>query len=131
MIIKLFIIYYLFFQYEILWCFINITSTINDLNTLNFLVTPYSINLLDKILTNNHNLEVLNHLVWLLSHLVSESIDVRNIILSSILYRKIINSLQQQLLNKELMKNYCWFFANMAKGKPAPSLLQVKYSIVY
>ena len=99
-----------------------------DLRTLNFLVTPFSINLFDKILTNNHNLEILNHLIWLLSHLVSESIDMRNIIFASNLYGKIINSIQEQILNKELMKNYCWFFANLAKGKPAPSLLQVIYN---
>ncbi len=36
-----------------------------------------------------------------------------------------MNSLSNQLLNNELIKNYCWFFANMAKGKPSPSLLQV------
>ena len=96
-----------------------------DLNTLNFLVTPYAINLFDKIITNNKNLEILNHLIWLLSHLVSESIDVRDILLSSVLYGKILNSLPEQILSKELMKNYCWFFANLSKGKPAPSLLQV------
>lgn len=90
------------------------------------MVTPYSINLFDKILTNNQNLEILSHFVWLISHLVAEAIEIRDIILSSVLYRKLVNSIQEKSIERELLKNFCWMFGNMSKGKPGPSLFQVK-----
>ena len=84
-----------------------------------------------KILNSNYNVEILNHVIWLLSHLVTESTEVKNIILASPLYNKILNSLKQQSLNTETLRLGSWFFGLLSKGSPAPSLLQVNFLIFF
>jgi len=82
--------------------------------------------LFEKIIKNNSNIDILIHLIWLLSHIASESVDYRNIIINSNIYPKIIGILQQNVINSEILRQGCWLLGNLMRGRPAPTFLTVK-----
>ena len=67
----------------------------------------------------------MNQVIWLLSHLSCESIDFRNIIIQSAVYKRVLNSLQQEVINQETIKMGSWLLGNLVRGKPVPDLKTV------
>lgn len=94
-------------------------------SSTSYLVAPMPMNLFEKVIKNNSNIDILTHLIWLFSHLSSESIDFRNMILMSNIYKRIIVILQQTVVNSEVLRQGCWLMGNLMRGKPAPPLSYV------
>ncbi len=97
-------------------------TSINGLISANYLIAPLPMNLYEKIIKNNSNIDILSHLIWLISHLSSESIDFRNLILNSSIYTRILGILQQNVIHSEILRQGCWLFGNLMRGKPSPSI---------
>jgi len=83
--------------------------------------------LYEKIIKNNSNIEILNHLIWLISHLSSESVEYRDLIINSNIFTRILNILQQNVINAEILRQGCWLLGNLMRGKPAPYLSVVRF----
>lgn len=110
---------------------INITSLIEEEENYNDLLSPFAMNLYDEVITNfSNNPYILNYFIWLMTHFTSTTFYIREFILSSNLFDKIIYSIQEKYLNRELSKNICWFFSNIAKELPIPPLSKVKFYIL-
>ena len=97
-------------------------TSLQGLVASNYLVTPGALNLFEKLLKNNSNIDILNQVIWLASHLGSESIICRDILLQSNIFTRIISVLQQNIVNTEILKHGCWLLGNLIRGKPTPSL---------
>lgn len=91
------------------------------------LLAPIPLNLCEKVIKNHSHIDILTHLIWLFSHIASDSIVFRNMILASNFYKRIIAILQQTVVNSEVMRQGCWLLGNTMRGKPAPSISFVIY----
>ena len=67
----------------------------------------------------------MNHLIWALTHLAHDSTNIKNIILSSPIFKLIIDILKENTIKQDILKTVCWFFGSLAKEKKAGTLLQV------
>jgi hypothetical protein len=83
--------------------------------------------LFEKILENfKNNLEIMNHLIWVFTHIAHDSTNIKNIILSSPIFKLITNILKENTIKQDILKIVCWFMASLAKEKKAGTILQVK-----
>lgn len=94
-------------------------------------MSPLPLNLFEKVIKNHSNIDILSHLIWLLSHISSDSIDNRNTILVSNVYKRLLAILNQTIVNSEIMKQGCWLLGNVMRGKPPPPLSYVFNLIFY
>lgn len=125
-----FILIYVNLQYEILWCFINLTS-VPGIIACNHLILPGPLILFDKILKNHSHNDILVQIVWLLGHLSGESIEFRDIILNSNVYQKVLSSLRHPVLASDLIRQSTWLLSNLLRGKPSPSLKNVHINFLF
>ena len=67
-------------------------------------------------------MDILLHMIWIFSHLANDSNNIKNIILSSPIFKSIIEILKEQTIKNDILKIVCWFFGNLAKGHAGSSL---------
>jgi len=109
---------------------VNLTSLQANISS-GLLLAPSPMNLYEKVIKNNSNIEIVTHLIWMFSHISSDSLDFRNMILISGIYKIILAILQQTVVNSEVMKQGCWLMGNLMRGKPAPFLSYVIFKFCF
>jgi hypothetical protein len=81
----------------------------------NFFLTPKAFRIFDKIL-NSGNPELISNLIWLLTHIVSDTQTGRDGICNSNLFAKILEILESNKVNKNILRNGLWLISNISKS---------------
>lgn len=114
------------FQYEIIWCFINLTSASRDTFDSSQLISHNAMQLYEKLIDKDENF-LTAQIIWMLCHIVSDSQENRNIIASSKLLDKLLSITERESVKEIVLKHMIWLITNIAKIKPFPNKILVDF----
>jgi len=113
------------FQYESLWCLINISY--NSGEQANNIINKGGIEKIDKIMDSQIT-ELKEQAIWLIGNLCGESNKIRDYLIKNKIYEKILTILSSSNI-ESIIKKGIWTLANFFRAKPIPSYEVIVKSI--
>ncbi len=81
---------------------------------------------------SNDFVDIVEHNLWFLTHVVSDHAEIRDQILKSQIFDHCIKTLKQKEINLELLRNLIWFLCNVCKStETVPPEEKLKDLVLY
>lgn len=84
-------------------------------DVINSFLTPKAFRIFERIMKSN-KLELIYHMIWLITHIGTDNENSRNIILNSNIFNMILEMLEKETINVFIVKHGMWLISSMSKN---------------